>query len=89
MGGSVGMDDNRRRHHDLWCGEEDSRTMTYSERRFWRVWLPLAIVGAVGVLAAGLTETRINGLWLASMTVAVTSQCLMVREIKAFETKKD
>ena len=63
--------------------------MTFSERRFWRVWLPLAVAGVVGVLAAGLVGAGINGLWLMSMTVAVTSQCLMVREIKTFETTED
>lgn len=63
--------------------------MTFSERRFWRVWLPLAVAGVVGVLAAGLMGAGMNGLWLTSMTVAVTSQCLMVREIKTFETTED
>lgn len=63
--------------------------MTFSERRFWRVWLPLAVAGVVGVLAAGLVGTGMNGLWLMGMTVAVTSQCLMVREIKTFETTED
>ena len=63
--------------------------MTFSERRFWRVWLPLATIGVAGVLAAGLMETRLNGLWFASMTLAVTSQCLMVRELRTLETTED